>query len=119
MEPVHRDLEDIRSETEEFLSDAYNQYYFAPNSVIPKSKRPGWRFIARRLFKELQQAAGNQDNAPCIFRPIVDTHSNRSWTVIPIDRGQRFRRDRGHFFPMIGIGVHDRGISVHDVGIAV
>jgi len=63
VEPVHRDLEDIRRETEEFLSDAYNQYYFAPNSVIPKSKRPGWRFIVRRLFKELQQAAGEQDNA--------------------------------------------------------
>jgi hypothetical protein len=63
MEPVHRDLEDIREETEEFLSDAYNQYYFAPNSVIPKSKRPGWRFIVRRLFKELQQAAGDQDKA--------------------------------------------------------
>lgn len=62
VEPVRRDLEDIRFETEEFLSDAYNQYYFAPNSVIPKSKRPGWRFIARRLFKELQQAAGDQDN---------------------------------------------------------
>jgi hypothetical protein len=63
VEPVHHDLEDICRETEEFLSDAYNQYYFAPNSVIPKSKRPGWRFIARRLFKELQQAAGDQDNA--------------------------------------------------------
>lgn len=63
VEPVHRDLEDICRETEEFLSDAYNQYYFAPNSVIPKSKRPGWRFIARRLFKELQQAAGERDNA--------------------------------------------------------
>ena len=62
-EQVHRDLEDICRETEEFLSDAYNQYYYAPNSVIPKSKRPGWRFIARRLFKELQQAAGEQDNA--------------------------------------------------------
>ncbi len=67
IEPVLRDLEDIRWETEEFLSDAYNQYYFAPNSVIPKSKRPGWRFIARRLFKELQQAAGNQDNVPAAW----------------------------------------------------
>jgi hypothetical protein len=61
--PIHRDLDDIRWETEEFLSDAYSQYYFAPNSVIPKRKRPGWRFIVRRLFKEIQQAAGDQDNA--------------------------------------------------------
>jgi hypothetical protein len=61
--PVRRDLEEIRCETEEFVSDAYNQYYFAPNSVVPKSKRPGWRFIARRLFKELCEAAKNQDDA--------------------------------------------------------
>jgi hypothetical protein len=47
---ARRDLEEIRWETEEFVSDAYNQYYFAPSSVVPKSKRPGWRFIARRLF---------------------------------------------------------------------
>jgi len=62
--PIRRELDDIRCETEEFLSDAYNQYYFAPNSVVPKSKRPGWRFTARRLFKELNQAAANQDDAP-------------------------------------------------------
>jgi len=61
--PVLRELEEIRWETEEFLSNAYNQYYFAPNSVVPKSKRPRWRFIARRLFKELCEATKNQDDA--------------------------------------------------------
>jgi len=59
-----RDIDDIAWETDEFISDAYNQYYFAPNSVVPKSKRPGWRFTARRLFKELNQAADSPDNAP-------------------------------------------------------
>ena len=43
VEPVHRDLEEIRSETEEFLSDAYNQYYFARYSVVMGSRRTATR----------------------------------------------------------------------------
>lgn len=73
-EPVQRDLDDIRWETEEFLSDAYNQYYFAPNSVVPKRKRSGWRFTARRLFKELHQAADNQDDAPAALNLLKDLY---------------------------------------------
>ena len=49
-------------EVEQFLDDAYNQYYFAPNSVIPKRERPKWRFIALRLFKQLNQAAADPHN---------------------------------------------------------
>jgi hypothetical protein len=54
--PVQPDIEAIRYELEEFLSNAYAQHYFAPNSVVPKRERPRWRFIARRLFKELCEA---------------------------------------------------------------
>ena len=61
-EPATRDLAEIRSETEEFLLHAYSQYYFAPNSVVPKKKRPQWRFTVRRLFKELVHAAENPNN---------------------------------------------------------
>jgi alkylhydroperoxidase/carboxymuconolactone decarboxylase family protein YurZ len=52
-EPARRDLEEIEDETLEFLDDAYNQYYFAPNNVIHKKNRPKWRFIVKRLYKEL------------------------------------------------------------------
>ncbi len=52
-EPKRRELEVIQAEVEVFLNDAYNQYYFAPNSVIHKKDRPKWRFIVRRLYKEL------------------------------------------------------------------
>lgn len=62
--PVRRDMEDIRAETEDFVSNAYNQFYYAPNSVVPKSKRSRWRFTARRLFKELNKAADSSTDAP-------------------------------------------------------
>ncbi len=60
--PATRNLVEIRSETEEFLSHAYSQYYVVPNSVVPKNKRPRWRFTVRRLFKELVHAAENPND---------------------------------------------------------
>lgn len=57
------DMDAIRSEMEEFVSNAYNQFYYVPNSVVPKSKRSKWRFTARRLFKELTQIGGEADHA--------------------------------------------------------
>ena len=53
----------------------------------------------------------------CVFRGILDTDSNRWWTVIPNEGGQGFRRDDGHYFDLIGMGVHIRGMGVHYVGI--
>ncbi|MCL4514499.1 MAG: hypothetical protein M1379_02700 [Firmicutes bacterium] len=47
------DFEAVAREAEKFLEDAGQQYYFAPNRVIPKSQRPKWRFIAKRLHDEL------------------------------------------------------------------
>ncbi len=37
----------LKQEIEEFIENAYAQNYFAPNRVIPKSKRPKWRFLVR------------------------------------------------------------------------
>ncbi|RPJ82967.1 MAG: hypothetical protein EHM18_15050 [Acidobacteria bacterium] len=62
-ERARPDMDEIAFETEEFISNAYNQFYFAPNSVVPKRERPKWRFIARRLFKELNRAAVQPEDA--------------------------------------------------------
>jgi hypothetical protein len=56
------DIDVIRDELEEFLSNAYAQNYFAPNSIVPKRERPKWRFTARRLFKDLNQLVGEPDH---------------------------------------------------------
>ncbi len=57
------DPEDLRYEIEQFISDARNQYYFAPNSVIHKSQRPKWRFIVKSYYKDLVLAASVVERA--------------------------------------------------------
>ena len=60
---VPPDIGFLSWEVEQFVDDAYNQYYFAPNSVVSKRERPKWRFIALRLFKQLNKAAADPENA--------------------------------------------------------
>lgn len=45
----------LKQEIEKFISDAYEQYYLAPNRVIPKKERPKWRFKVKNYIKELQK----------------------------------------------------------------
>jgi len=56
-----RPINDIAQEVEFFSSNAYAQNYLAPNQSIPKKDRPKWRFVVKRLYKEIQTAldAGN------------------------------------------------------------
>ncbi len=63
-QPPIPDIETLRDETEQFIDDAYNQYYFAPNNIISKRQRPKWRFIAKRLYKALLTAAANEEHLP-------------------------------------------------------
>jgi hypothetical protein len=55
-------IEALAFETERFVSNAYSEYYYIPNSVIPKRERSQWRFTVLRLFKELNQAATIEAN---------------------------------------------------------
>jgi len=50
-----RPFSEIEKETEKFVSNAYNQYYLIPNRVVKKSERSKWRFLVKRLYKELIQ----------------------------------------------------------------
>jgi len=56
------DIFELEIETNQFIEDAYNQYYFAPNSVIHKKERPKWRFIVKRLYKSLLAVPDNENN---------------------------------------------------------
>ena len=48
---VAPDIEALASEAERFVSNAYNDYYYIPNPVVPKRERSQWRFTVLRLFK--------------------------------------------------------------------
>src|SRR5215510_9655916 len=56
------DIEVLASETERFVSNAYKDYYYIPNSVVPKRERSQWRFIVLRLFKNINHAATGEAN---------------------------------------------------------
>lgn len=59
------DIEWLKYETEQFVEDAYNQYYFAPNRFVPKKDRPKWRFLVKRLYKDLLAAtSADKDDMP-------------------------------------------------------
>jgi hypothetical protein len=46
-------LSDMDGELREFVKNARNQNYLAPNQVIPKRERSKWRFNVMRWYKEL------------------------------------------------------------------
>lgn len=54
-------FDEVEYETRQFIEDAYNQYYFAPNRIIHKSQRPKWRFILKRLYNSLLQLASEPE----------------------------------------------------------
>ena len=47
------DFNQVKRETEIFIEYAGQDYYFAPNRVVHKKDRPKWRFIVKRLYKDL------------------------------------------------------------------
>ncbi len=52
---------EVLDETAEFVDNASRGYYFAPNRVVPKSARPKWRFVAKRLYRDLLAIGGDPD----------------------------------------------------------
>jgi hypothetical protein len=47
------DMDEVRGEVEAFVINARAQNYLVPNRVISKSERPKWRFLVKRLYKDL------------------------------------------------------------------
>lgn len=56
MEP---DFMQVKWEIEQFITNVDNQYYVAPNRVIPKQERSKWRFAVKHFMGQLQKFAGD------------------------------------------------------------
>ena len=62
--PEMPDLDLVEMDTDEFLEDAAASRYFALNSVIPKSGRGRWRFVAKRLYQDWCLLSRRSENRP-------------------------------------------------------
>lgn len=58
--PTLPDIDMVEFETREFLENAREQRYFAPNRIISKSERGKWRYVARQLYKDWSLLAAAQ-----------------------------------------------------------
>lgn len=43
----------VKQDVESFIEHAYQQYYIAPNRMVPKKERSNWRFTAKRLIDQV------------------------------------------------------------------
>jgi hypothetical protein len=58
---VQVSIDDLKQKIDQFVEDAYQQYYFAPNRYVPKKERPKWRFKVKEYIKLLQKAWVDDD----------------------------------------------------------
>jgi hypothetical protein len=68
-----RHFDEIKIETIRFIDNAYAQNYLSPNRVVAKKDRPKWRFVAKRLYKELiahSQQSPNEKEAAELLEKI-------------------------------------------------
>ncbi len=56
-----RPFNEVENEVENFVSNAYEQYYLIPNRIVKKSDRSKWRFLVKRLYKELVSYSTNDE----------------------------------------------------------
>ncbi|MBI4626957.1 MAG: hypothetical protein HY736_27515 [Verrucomicrobia bacterium] len=72
--PELPDLEMLEFETEEFLDNAANQRYFAPNKIIPKGQRSRWRFLAKRLYQDWWLLAAQPESQVAAAKALEDLY---------------------------------------------
>lgn len=69
------DLNEVGRETEEFIKNAREQNYFAPNQIIHKRERPKWRFVVKRLYKRLIELSQDPENIQESSRLLTDLYT--------------------------------------------
>jgi hypothetical protein len=73
--PALPDIDMVEFETSEFLENARDQRYFAPNRIISKSERGKWRFVARQLYKDwCLLAAAQPENLAQATKALEDLY---------------------------------------------
>jgi translation elongation factor P/translation initiation factor 5A len=55
-------MKSLATDIETFIDDANNNYYFAPNRVIPKKERSKWRLKAKKFYNDLIAAYQAPEN---------------------------------------------------------
>jgi len=68
------DIDEVCWETEEFIKNARDQNYFAPNQIIHKRERPKWRFVVKRLYKSLIELSQNPEDLPETSRFLTELY---------------------------------------------
>lgn len=68
------DVDEVCWETEEFIKNARDQNYFAPNQIIHKRERPKWRFVVKRLYKSLIELSQNPEDLPETSRLLTELY---------------------------------------------
>ena len=70
--PAEVDPDLVVFDTQDFVSNAEDQNYFAPNRMVPKKKRSNWRFEAKGLYRNLLLAMASTAEPP-LLRDAADT----------------------------------------------
>lgn len=68
------DVDEVFWETEEFIKNARDHNYFAPNQIIHKKDRPKWRFVVKRLYKSLIILSQNPEDLPETSRLLTELY---------------------------------------------
>lgn len=80
-----RNIEEIANEVTIFTTNAYAQNYLCPNQNIPKKERPKWRFIVKRLYKEINVALDNSNNPNACIKELIELYKlltySANWTI--------------------------------------
>jgi len=72
--PALPDLGLLEFETQEFLENASEQRYFAPNRIISKAERRRWRFVAKRLYEDWCLLAAQAENLAASTKAMEDLY---------------------------------------------
>src|SRR5690625_3132387 len=56
------DFSVVETEVQLFIKNAYDHNYVAPNRIISKKERSGWRFTAKRLIDKVADFSNHPDH---------------------------------------------------------
>ena len=110
-----RSMDEIEGEANEFIDNAEAGFYGSPNRIISKSERPKWRFVVKRLYKEIALATKESGDAQ---RAAVSLE--RLYKLL-CAAGGRFIFNSYDVFESVGITQYDffvRVLELHKAGLS-
>lgn len=113
-----RTIEEISEEVDLFDIYAREQYYLIPNRVISKKERPKWRFLVKRLYKEILIAANNGNSLTACAKELrklyeVLTYSCAWQLFSAYDTFESVGISQSEFFEQI-IKLYRKSLDIND-----